>query len=106
MEDYRRATEGLGVVASVYMEVDVEPAQQVAEADYVLDLIRRGETPMVGAVISGRLESDGFGAYLARYKDRPAIKGLRRVLHAADTPGAIASIRGSSPASGSWARWA
>ena len=86
VEDYRRATEGLGVVASIYMEVDVEPAQQVAEADYVLDLIRRGETPMRGAVISGRPESDDFGAYLARYKDRPAIKGLRRVLHAADTP--------------------
>lgn len=86
VEDYRRATEGLGVVASVYMEVDVEPAQQVAEADYVLDLIRRGETPMLGAVISGRPESDDFGAYLARYKDRPAIKGLRRVLHAAETP--------------------
>lgn len=86
MQDYRRATEGLGVVASVYMEVDVEPAQQAAEADYVLDLIRRGETPMVGAVISGRPEADGFGDHLARYKDRPAIKGLRRVLHAPDTP--------------------
>ena len=86
MEDYRRATEGLDVVASVYMEVDVEPSQQVAEADYVLDLIRRGDTPMVGAVISGRPETDGFGAYLARYKSQAAIKGLRRVLHGADTP--------------------
>jgi L-fuconolactonase len=86
MEDYRRATEGLDVVASVYMEVDVEPSQQAAEADYVLDLIRRGDSPMVGAVISGRPEADGFGAYLARYKSQAAIKGLRRVLHAADTP--------------------
>lgn len=41
---------------------------------------------MVGAVISGRPASDGFAAYLARYKDRPAIKGLRRVLHATETP--------------------
>ena len=86
MEDYRQATEGLNVVRSVYMEVDVEPSQQAAEADYVLDLIRRGGTPMVGAVISGRPASDGFAAYLARYKDQPAIKGLRRVLHAAETP--------------------
>ena len=86
MNDYRRATEGLGVVASVYMEVNVEPAQQAAEADYVLDLIRRGEKPMVGAVISGRPESNGFATFLARYQDQPAIKGLRRVLHAPDTP--------------------
>ena len=86
MEDYQQATAGLNVVKSVYMEVDVEPSQQAAEADYVLDLIRRGNTPMVGAVISGRPASDGFAAYLARYKDQPAIKGLRQVLHAAETP--------------------
>src|SRR5690242_19730296 len=86
MKDYLDATEGLGVVKSVYMEVDVEPSQQEAEADDVLDLIRRGGTPMVGAVISGRPASEGFAAYLDRYKDRPAIKGLRQVLHSAGTP--------------------
>ncbi len=86
MEDYRQATQGLNVVASVYMEVDVEPSQQAAEADYVLELIHKGGTPMVGAVISGRPEAKGFADYLSRYKDQPAIKGLRRVLHAADTP--------------------
>jgi L-fuconolactonase len=86
MDDYRRATEGLDVVKSIYMEVDVEPSQQEAEADYVLDLIRKGGTPMVGAVISGRPASEGFAAYLARFKDQPAIKGLRQVLHGPDTP--------------------
>ncbi len=86
MEDYKQATEGLNVVRSVYMEVDVEPLQQPAEADYVLDLIRQRNTPLVGAVISGRPETEGFAAYLARFKDQPAIKGLRRVLHSADTP--------------------
>jgi predicted TIM-barrel fold metal-dependent hydrolase len=86
MEDYRQATQGLDVVASVYMEVDVEPSQQAAEADYILDLIRRGGAPLVGAVISGRPAAEGFAAYLARYKDQPAIKGLRRVLHGNDTP--------------------
>ncbi len=34
----------------------------------------------------GPTRADGFATYLARYKDQPAIKGLRRVLHAADTP--------------------
>ena len=86
MEDYRRAITGLNVVKSVYMEVGVEPSQQADEAYYVLDVIRRGGTPMAGAVISGRPATEGFAADLARYKDRPAIKGLRRVLHAAETP--------------------
>ena len=86
MEDYRQATQGLNVVKSVYMEVDVDPSQQEAEADYVLDLIRRGGSPLAGAVVSGRPAAEGFAAYLARYKDQPAIKGLRRVLHAAETP--------------------
>jgi L-fuconolactonase len=86
MEDYRQATQGLNVVKSVYMEVDVEPSQQAAEADFILDLIRRGGSPLAGAVVSGRPAAEGFAAYLARYKDQPAIKGLRRVLHGADTP--------------------
>ena len=38
-------------------------------------------------MISGRPASEGFAAYLARYQDQPAIKGLRRVLHALE-PGA------------------
>ena len=86
MKDYRQATEGLNIVKSVYMEVDVEPSQQVAEADYILDLIRQGGTPLVAAVIARRPGSEGFAEFLARYHDQPAIKGLRRVLHGADTP--------------------
>ena len=86
MKDYRQATEGLNIVKSVYMEVDVEPAQQGAEADYVLELIRQGASPLVAAVISRRPGSEGFATYLARYQDQPAIKGLRRVLHGDDTP--------------------
>ena len=33
MKDYLTATRGLNIVKSVYMEVDVEPRQQQAEAD-------------------------------------------------------------------------
>jgi L-fuconolactonase len=86
MEDYLKAAEGLGVVKSVYMEVDVEPSQQHAEADHVIDLCRRRVGPMAGAVISGRPVSDGFREELARYEDEPAIKGMRQVLHGAGTP--------------------
>jgi L-fuconolactonase len=86
MKDYRQATDGLNVVKSVYMEVDVEPAEQGAEADYVLNLIRKGTTPLVAAVIAGRPGLEGFAAYLNRFQEQFAIKGLRRVLHGADTP--------------------
>ena len=84
--DYAEATKGLDVVKSIYMEVDVVPEQQVAEAEYVLDLIRKGGTPMVAAVISGRPNSEGFPAYLDRFKGEKAIKGVRQVLHAPSTP--------------------
>jgi L-fuconolactonase len=86
MKDYRQATEGLNVVKSVYMEVDVEPAEQAAEAEHVLELIRQASTPLVAAVIARRPGSEGFATYLARFQDQRAIKGLRRVLHGADTP--------------------
>jgi predicted TIM-barrel fold metal-dependent hydrolase len=86
MADYRTATAGLGVVKSVYMEVDVIPAQQVAEAEWAIGVCEAGMTPMVGAVISGRPASEGFAAYLARFRDRRPVKGLRQVLHASTTP--------------------
>jgi predicted TIM-barrel fold metal-dependent hydrolase len=86
MSDYLEATKGLNVIKSVYMEVDVEPAQQQAEADYVVGVCRRGGTPMVAAVISGRPASDGFAGAITRFKDTPEIKGLRQVLHVSSTP--------------------
>jgi L-fuconolactonase len=84
--DYAEATARLGVVKSIYMEVDVAPDEQVAEAEYVLGLIREARTPMVAAVISGRPSSDGFAAYLDRFRAEPAIKGVRQVLHVPSTP--------------------
>ncbi len=80
-KDYLTATAGLNVVKSVYMEVDVDPAQQVQEAEYVIDLCQRNDNPMVGAVISGRPASSDFAAYIMKYKNSPFIKGVRQVLH-------------------------
>ncbi len=82
LDDYRKATEGLNVVRTVYMEVDVDPAQQDAEADYVIGLCKDFEkTKMAGAVISGRPASDGFAKYVGRFKGSKQVKGLRQVLH-------------------------
>jgi L-fuconolactonase len=86
MSDYVKATGGLGVAKTVYMEVDVDPAQQVMEAEYVIDICRRGDTPMRAAVISGRPASAGFRDYILQFKDSPYIKGVRQVLHPEGTP--------------------
>jgi predicted TIM-barrel fold metal-dependent hydrolase len=81
MAAYLKATAGLNVVKTVYMEVDVDPAQQDDEARYVLGICKEGKTPMAAAVISGRPASDGFRKYITAYKDSKYIKGVRQVLH-------------------------
>ena len=85
-DDYAAAVKGLNVVKAVYMEVDVVPEQQTAEAEWILELIRSRKTPTVGAVISGRPASADFPTYINRWKETPEIKGVRHVLHAPTTP--------------------
>lgn len=86
MSDYLAATDGLNVVKTVYMEVDVDPAQQAAEAEHVIDLCQRQDNPMAAAVISGRPASEGFRAYITPLARSPYIKGVRQVLHGGSTP--------------------
>lgn len=84
--DYLAAAEGLNVVKTVYMEVDVAPEQQVDEADGVIDLCARYDSPTVAAVISGRPASPDFAAYIRRFAGSPYIVGVRQVLHVPSAP--------------------
>jgi L-fuconolactonase len=84
--DYAAATAGLGVVKSVYMEVDVVPAQQQAEAEYVIDLCASGRTTMAVAVVGGRPAEDGFAAYTRQFRGSLYVKGIRQVIHVESTP--------------------
>jgi L-fuconolactonase len=86
MADYLAATSGIAIEKSVYLEVDVDPDQQQAEADYVAQLCRKGEGPLAAAVISGRPAAENFRGYIAPCKGHPHIRGLRQVLHGASTP--------------------
>jgi predicted TIM-barrel fold metal-dependent hydrolase len=81
--DYAEATKGLGVEQSVYMEVDVDPEQQQAEADHVIALGRLKDNTLTGAVISGRPEDESFAAYIKPFKGEKFIKGVRRLLNPA-----------------------
>lgn len=85
ISDYLAATKGLGVVQAVYMEVDVDPEQQLAEAEELAAVCKRGDTPTRAAVISGRPAADGFAAYVKRFQGSPYVKGLRQVLHGEGT---------------------
>jgi predicted TIM-barrel fold metal-dependent hydrolase len=79
--DYLAATDGLNVQRAVYMEVDVDPAQQELEAEYISGLCESDQHPTVAAVISGRPGSPDFAGYITAYRDSPYIKGVRQVLH-------------------------
>jgi predicted TIM-barrel fold metal-dependent hydrolase len=84
--DYRAASKGLGIVGAVYLEVDVAPEQQQAEADAVVALCKKGDTLTRAAVISGRPASAGFAKYIRPFKGSAHVKGLRQVLHGPSTP--------------------
>lgn len=85
-KEYAEATEGLNVVKAVYMEVDVVPEQQQAEADYLVSLCESGKTPTCAAVVSGRPNSEGFAKYVKPFQGHKYIKGIRQVLHVESTP--------------------
>jgi predicted TIM-barrel fold metal-dependent hydrolase len=87
MSDYLEATRGLNVQKAVYMEVDLAPEQQQAEAEYVIELCKAGHSPTVAGVISGRPDSDEFAAYVQKFKGSPHIKGVRQILHQDGAPG-------------------
>lgn len=86
MADYLREAEGLPILCTLYMEVDVDPAQHAAEADYVVALCRQPDNPMEAAVIGGRPGSEDFRVYLDRFRQCPEVKGVRQVLHGRGTP--------------------
>lgn len=86
MADYLKAAEGLNVVKTVYMEVDVDPRQQLEEAEYIIDTCDREKTPMVAGVVSGRPASPDFEKYARRFQGHPYILGVRQVIHVPDTP--------------------
>jgi len=86
MSDYLTATAGIPIVKSVYLEVDVEPAQQQAEADWISQQCQRGEGPLAAAVIAGRPAAENFRQYITPFKGHAYVRGLRQVLHGESTP--------------------
>lgn len=86
ISDYLEAIRGQNVTKGVYMEVDVAPDQALKEAEYIVEMIRSGKTPLAAAVVSGQPGTEGFAAHVKALQAMPEVKGLRRVLHSAATP--------------------
>ncbi|WP_306117645.1 MULTISPECIES: amidohydrolase family protein [unclassified Roseitalea] len=84
IEDYETLTEGLGVAATLFMEVDVDGDQRFAESDFIAELSRDPANRLIGQIAAIRPERDeGFDAELER-ADALGIVGFRRVLHVVD----------------------
>jgi L-fuconolactonase len=79
-QDYAQEAAGLGISATVYMEVDVRQDQRTAEASYVFGLCDDSLNPMRGAVVGGDPAAVDFKSYLETIKS-PHLKGVRQVLH-------------------------
>jgi len=86
LRDYHAAAADTGIERTVYMEVDVDPSQQNAEADLVVECCRDPDTKMAAGVVSGRPAADDFKTFVARFKGSPHVKGVRQVLHGTGTP--------------------
>ncbi|MEC9096638.1 MAG: amidohydrolase family protein [Planctomycetota bacterium] len=84
--DYKKATRAVHLAKAVYMEVDVNPKNQVKEAEHLIALSKDPRHPTAAAVISGRPGEESFAAYISRYKDSEYIKGVRQVLHVDSAP--------------------
>ena len=81
LQDYREQTQGLPIIAMVYIEVGVEPQEALREARHVVDLAQ--EEPRLQAVIAAAPveRGDSVREHLeSLVAISPLIKGVRRNL--------------------------
>lgn len=80
-EAYAAEARRCGVTDVLHMEVDVAPADIIAETRNVEALAALPGSLLRGAVSACRPEEAGFAEFLDRQRANPFVKGLRRVLH-------------------------
>jgi predicted TIM-barrel fold metal-dependent hydrolase len=81
MQDYIQAIHNSGIEKSVHLEADVDEPYMLDETRYILGLAEAQDNPLEAVVACARPEKDGFREYLDQITGRPALKGIRRVLH-------------------------
>lgn len=84
IEDYKRLTEGSGVVGALFMETAADDTGIEAETRHAARLAEDPLNGVVGLIATARPETDeGFEDWLATSKSLGAV-GIRRVLHVVD----------------------
>lgn len=81
LAEYRQHTEGLPIEAMVYLQVEVEPAYALLEAEWVVERAR--EEPRIQALVSWAPLEDGEPARTfleALVRISPLVKGVRRLI--------------------------
>ena len=86
MSDYLEACANSGIEASIYMEVDVDTILRDREINDVTKHCLSPNGFMKGMIISGSPDSVDFDDYLQRNSTNKFIKGVRCVMHVAETP--------------------
>ncbi len=79
-EDYKGASQGLGIHKSVFMECDVDTPYAPAEAA-ALQTLALQEPAIAGLVASARPEDPDFAARVEALLPLSKLRGIRRVLH-------------------------
>jgi L-fuconolactonase len=77
LRDYHEGIAGLDGVKSVYVEVDVDPNQREAEAQFASGLCAQADSAVGGVVIGGTPGAQEFAGYVRRFKDNPCVRGVR-----------------------------
>src|SRR5579863_5116443 len=79
-DDYARASSGLGITKTVFVECDVDDPHALDEARMIQNLAE--EHPSIAAIVaSGRPERGGFRHHLEQLARLKKVRGVRRVLH-------------------------
>ncbi len=80
IEDYRRACGPVQVAKMVFVQCECDPAQSLAEADWVTE-VARVDPRIRGIVAQAPLEKgDAVAAEVARLAANPLVKGIRRLI--------------------------
>ena len=80
---YLSKTSDTAISGTIFMEVDVAPEDQAAEAAHFCELADDPSTSLLGVIAGCRPEHDDFAEQVRRLK-HPKLVGLRRILHTVD----------------------
>lgn len=75
--EYKKAVEGLNVVKSIYMEVDVPPKLRKDETQFALDICKDPSNTTVKAVICADPSESNFKEFMAEFIGNKYIMGVR-----------------------------